>query len=294
MSTIRFLRTFLAVAETGSFAGAAERVALTHAAVAAQMKALDGELKRSLFERSGRGVVLSKEGRALVPYAEGLLKQYDEMLRAGTGAADISGTVRMGTIVSAMGLLARAVVELKKRYPGLDVRLQIVHSSLLAEAVRSGELDAGILVEESRLHLGRMQWTWLYEEPIKVVANTQAAAANADLAALLRANPFLRFDRRTPTGARIEQELRKQRLVVNEFLELNSLADIVQLVKQNAGVTVIPVLKNFGWSKDPDLRVLTLPGPSIARRVGFLEHGPRSHVTAVIRQHLETLLKGAS
>jgi DNA-binding transcriptional LysR family regulator len=79
--------------------------------------------------------------------------------------------------------------------------------------------------------------------------------------------------------------------VINDFLELNSLADIVQLVRQNAGVTVIPVLKNFGWSQDPELCVLPLPGLSMARKVGFLEHGPRSHITGVIRQRLEALLR---
>lgn len=291
MSTIRFLRTFLAVAETGSFAGAADLVALTQAAVGAQMKALDAELKKSLFERAGRGVVLSTEGLALVPHAEALLKQYDEMLRAGGGAARISGTVKIGAIVSAMGLLGRAVVDLKKLHDGLDVKLQVVRSSDLGPAVRAGELDAGILVEHPRQSLHGMQWTRLYEEPFMVVASAQVATAKSDPAAVLRANPFLRFDRKTPTGARIEQALRRNRLVINDFVELNSLADIVQLVRQNAGVTVIPVLKNFGWSHDPELCVLPVPGPTMARRIGFLEHGPRSHITALLRQRLMASLR---
>ncbi|HYF43675.1 MAG TPA: LysR family transcriptional regulator, partial [Ramlibacter sp.] len=50
MSSIRVLKTFLAVADEGSFAGAANRVALTQAAVGQQMRALEAELRRPLFE----------------------------------------------------------------------------------------------------------------------------------------------------------------------------------------------------------------------------------------------------
>jgi DNA-binding transcriptional LysR family regulator len=49
MSTLRFLRTFLAVAQEGSYSGAAQRVALTQAAVGLQMRALEAELKTQLF-----------------------------------------------------------------------------------------------------------------------------------------------------------------------------------------------------------------------------------------------------
>ncbi|MGL6157267.1 MAG: LysR family transcriptional regulator, partial [Ralstonia mannitolilytica] len=77
MSTIRFLRTFVAVARHGSFAAAAERVALTQAAVSLQMRALEAELRRDLFDRSGRTVTLNARGRALLPQAEHLLALYD-------------------------------------------------------------------------------------------------------------------------------------------------------------------------------------------------------------------------
>jgi len=54
MSNIRFLRTFIAVARYGSFAAAAEKVALTQAAVSMQMQSLEDDLKRPLFDRVGR------------------------------------------------------------------------------------------------------------------------------------------------------------------------------------------------------------------------------------------------
>ena len=67
MSSIRLLKTFLAVAAEGSFAAAAPRVALTQAAVGQQMRALESDLRRPLFERQGKVVALNAAGRALLP-----------------------------------------------------------------------------------------------------------------------------------------------------------------------------------------------------------------------------------
>jgi DNA-binding transcriptional LysR family regulator len=54
LSTIRFLRTFVAVARHGSFAVAAEQMALTQSAVSMQMRALETEFRHELFDRCGR------------------------------------------------------------------------------------------------------------------------------------------------------------------------------------------------------------------------------------------------
>ncbi|MGT2431144.1 LysR family transcriptional regulator [Cupriavidus basilensis] len=123
MSTVRFLRTFVAVARHGSFAAAAERVALTQAAVSLQMRALETELRRDLFDRSGRTVTLNAHGRALLPQAEHLLALYDAMRVGDEPQTELSGAVAIGAVVSVMGSLAHAVAGLKQVHKGLDVKL---------------------------------------------------------------------------------------------------------------------------------------------------------------------------
>ena len=95
MSSIRLLKTFLAAAGEGSFAGAAHRVALTQAAVGQQMRVLEAELRRPLFERQGKAVVLNDAGRELLPMVRRLVAQYEQMLadmKAGVhNVADGSG-----------------------------------------------------------------------------------------------------------------------------------------------------------------------------------------------------------
>ena len=291
MSTIRFLRTFLAVARNGSFAEAAEQVAITQAAVGAQMRALEDEFKKTLFVRSGRGIVLSEEGVALVPHVEILLKNYEEMRRPDPGTRLISGTITIGSIASAMGLLTRTVVELKKTHKKLEVKLTAKQGVDLARIVNAGELDAGIVVEQTRRHFRGMHWTRLYDEPFMVVASTLVATRRSDLSALFRTHPFLWFDRKSYTGARVRHLLNRHRFVVNDFIELNSLQEIIELVRQNAGITIIPVLRNFDWQNDPTLCTIPLPGPPLIRRIGILENEQRSHITSIVRQHLLASLR---
>jgi DNA-binding transcriptional LysR family regulator len=87
----------------------------------------------------------------------------------------------------------------------------------------------------------------------------------------LRSRPFLRFDRAQRTGALIDRALRHNRLAVTEFLELNSLEVIVELVRQNAGVSVVPLLEYGSWASDPALRILPLHKSTPPRVVGMLE-----------------------
>src|SRR5450830_196716 len=105
MSTIRFLRTFVAAAHGGSFAAAADQVALTQAAVGQQMRALEAELKRTLFDKTGRIMVLSPAGHLLLPRAESLLAQYDAMRREVQDQQQIAGSLKLGSLITAMGLL---------------------------------------------------------------------------------------------------------------------------------------------------------------------------------------------
>ena len=290
MSTIRFLRTFLVVAQEGSFAGAAERVALTQAAVGLQMRALEAELKTSLFQRSGRGVLLSGAGRALIAHAQKIIACYEQMRDGLEDGGDISGTVTVGSTVSAMGLVSNTVVALKPRHPRLNVRLVVQESSGLAQSVVRGDLDAAVLIEGNPKERQGLLWTPLYLEPLTLVASSLVAGPDSDIKKLLRENPFLRFDRRTPTGVRIEQTLRKLGLSPQDFLELSSVSSIVDLVRQNVGVTLVPHWRNADWVNDPTLCVLPLPGRPVTRQVGMLQQNQREHITSVIRVQLMELL----
>ncbi|MGE8657253.1 MAG: LysR family transcriptional regulator [Achromobacter sp.] len=283
MSTLRFLRTFLAVAHHGSFSEAAEQVALTQAAVSFQMRALEAELGRELFDRSGRLAILNAAGRELLPEIKHLLDTYDRMRLPRTVPGELAGSVSVGSIVSCMGTLSKVVSGMKKAHPRLDVRILSGKASELAGKVEEGELDAAFLVEAGR-KMASTRWTPLYEEPLVVIA--PPSAAGRDARQVLASNPFLRFDRTQRTGLQIDRLLRRLAVPLDEFLELNAIETLIELVRQEVGVTLLPLINGSNWRTSTRLRILPLPGDlgPAARAIGMLErreHARQGITTAI-------------
>lgn len=80
--------------------------------------------------------------------------------------------------------------------------------------------------------------------------------------------------------------IKSESIVPAEILELNSIIGIADLVRQQVGVAIVPLLENFDWHKDPNLRVLPLPDDLAVRRIGMLEQGTKSLITGQIRKLL--------
>lgn len=279
MSSIRFLRSFLAVAHHGSFSEAAEQVALTQAAISFQMRALEAELGRELFDRTGRLAILNAAGRELLPEIKLLVDQYDRLKSSRTTPDELAGAVSIGAIVSCMGTLSKVVSQLKRQHPALDVRVLSGKASELSSKVEAGDLDAALVVEGNR-KVASLRWTPLYQEPLVIV--TPRTVKESSAYAVLMANPFLRFDRTQRTGRQIDRLLRRIGIGGDEFLELNAIETLVELVRQEVGVTLLPLLNGSNWRTSEDLRIVPLPDElgHPARNIGMLER--REHV----RQHI--------
>lgn len=256
MSTLRFFRTFVAVARHGTFAEAAEHVSLTQAGVSFQMRALENQLNQRLFERQGRQSVLTQAGRHLLPEVVALLDQYDRLCKPRGDIKEAPVGTSVGSIVSCMVPLARGISTLKRLYPRIDIRLYSGKSGELVKLVAKQELDAAMVVEPPRSADG-LRWVPLAHEPIVVIASASVNARTPEDA--LSMLPFLRFDRKEHTGRLVDRVLRKLHCPVNEFLELNSMETLVDLVRQNAGVTLLPLPHHANWRNDPTLKIMTLP-----------------------------------
>lgn len=284
MSSIRVLRTFSAVAAEGSFAAAAARVALTQAAVGQQMRALESALRRPLFERQGKAVTLNEAGRELVPQVRRLLALYDQMRAPVAAAGGIAGTVHLGAVVSAVRPLIQATLSLKARHAALELHVSAAKSIELLERVQAGELDAAIVVREPGAARPELAWTALYTEPMVLLVPRRLEDAGPR--ALLQSQPFIRFDRSQHTGRLVDRALKRLRVQPQEFLELNALESIVELVRSGLGVTLVPLLRDARWATDARLRVIELPQAE-ERRVALVQRRDSAKagiVAAVVRE----------
>ena len=92
------LSAFIAIAESGSFSGAAERLFLTQPAISKRIAGLEQQLDVRLFDRLGREVTLTEAGRALLPRAYQILNVLDDTRRALTNLnGAVSGRLTLAT-----------------------------------------------------------------------------------------------------------------------------------------------------------------------------------------------------
>ena len=124
--TLNQLRTFLAVAETGSVRAAAQDLVVTQAAVSASLAALQKSLGVALLEPDGRGLRLTAAGQAYTAYVRRVLGLLDEAGRAAEAAADPDrGELRIGAVTTAAEQILPGLLSgFRTRYPRLGIRLE--------------------------------------------------------------------------------------------------------------------------------------------------------------------------
>jgi DNA-binding transcriptional LysR family regulator len=272
MPSIRTLKSFLAVARHGSLSAAGKEIGLTAAAVGLQIRALEADLNQTLFDHSGRAIVLNTAGRGLVEPVKDLVARYEGLSAAPQGE-QLTGTVVMGTLVSAlMGAFADGLWALMGQHPALEVKLFAGQSADFALRVDRGELDAAVIAQPPGRLPSNLVWTALYSEPlVLIVPRRPHFPMPADPLDILTQCPFLRFDRQAWTGHLVNQALEQCGATVREGMELNSVEAIVALVRQGFGVSIVPQLANVQWSRDRSLRIVPMPGVAVQRHVGLLE-----------------------
>ena len=155
---IDLLRTFVTVAETGSFTSAGDILARTQSAISQQIRRLEGIVGKSLFNRTSRAVVLSADGELLLAHAFAIIARNDETLRIMT-APPIEGRMRLGV---AEDFIPRQLPVLLSRFgkahPQVRLELMTGLSTMLVEKLNAGELDLVIAKRDAQPQAGRVIW----------------------------------------------------------------------------------------------------------------------------------------
>ncbi len=146
--TLQQLAYFLAAVDRGSFSSAAESLHMAQPSLSEQVRRLEAELGVELFHRVGRGLMITAAGEALRPHAEQVLAEVELAREAVVDVRELrGGTATFGVFGSARYYLgARVVRDFHRAYPEVNIRLVGQNSSEVVAAVRSGALEAGVVV----------------------------------------------------------------------------------------------------------------------------------------------------
>ncbi len=146
---IDYLRTFIALAEAKSFTKTGVQVNLSQSAVSMQIKRLENEVGKKLFDRIGKTVKLTSEGSILIRYAMRIVRDHDEAV-AALSKPNLEGFIRFGSPEHyTAGVLPELLARFARSYPDVTVEMRCENSDVIKDCVDKGELDLGICTQIS-------------------------------------------------------------------------------------------------------------------------------------------------
>ncbi|HEY6692998.1 MAG TPA: LysR family transcriptional regulator [Solirubrobacteraceae bacterium] len=208
--TLQQLTYFLAAAERGSFSAAAESLFMAQPSLSEQIRRLEAELGVALFARGGRGLELTEAGRLFRPHAERTVAAAQEAAESVREVRDITGgTVAFGTFGSAHHyLLAGLLQDFRTQYPNVRVRAIGQNSAEVADAVRDGRLEAGLValpIDDRGLDVRPA----MREEVLYVSADAERLLEPMTIERLAAA-PLILFDARFGADDPMRRQLRER------------------------------------------------------------------------------------
>src|SRR3954451_21765796 len=298
--TLQQLTYFLSAADHGSFSAAADSLHMAQPSLSEQIRRLEAELGVPLFVRAARGLQLTEAGRLLRPHAQRTLAEAQAAAESVREVRDlVGGTVAFGTFASAHHSLTGGLVQdFRSRHPQVRVRVVGQNSAEVADAVRQGHLEAGLVVlpvDDRGLDVRPA----FEEELLYISADPERLREPMTVERLARA-PLILYDARWADVDPIRRQLRElaQRagVVLEPVIEVEYMTAALDLAARGLGDTVGPrsVLAARGFARR--LGVVSLEPrvfetfAFITRRAAHLSPTTREFM-ALAEKHVQALAR---
>lgn len=268
------LDAFVAVAETGSFSGAAERLHLTQPAVSKRIAALEQRLAQRLFDRVARRIALTDAGATLLPYARSVLQGLEDGRRAlSLLGGTVAGRLSIG-ISHHIGLhhLPPVLKRYTQEYPAVDLDIHFMDSEIACQEVLAGRLEVGVVTLPST-PLPQLEMQTVWPDPLVVVAAPEHPLAAKKRPSLrdLADHAAVLPDAATYTHRIVLQALREHGLEPRVRLATNYLETLKMLVAIGMGWSVLPQSM-----VDASLRRVPIRDLALQRDLGAVWHRNRT------------------
>ena len=257
------LKTFHAVANTGSFTKASRRLFLTQPAVSQQIQALEASVGVRLFDRSGKKIHLTRHGEMLLTKTTSITAElreieilFEELSNLSRGRLEIGTSAVFGTYY-----LPRPIGKFNSEYPCIDINLHSGNSHSIISMLLENKIEFGFggLVEDEP----NIEFALIHQEPlVAVVGRNHPLAAKEEITPDdLLSIPIILREKGTRSRCDVEDWLASVSLEYKpeRFIELENVETAKRLVEEGYGISIMPhvaVLRELQYSR---LKIINLP-----------------------------------
>ena len=285
---LRQLEIIRAIAETGSFTAAGEKLHVSQSAISRQILLLEDELGEPVFHRIGRRIRITPAGESLLQLSNRVFQDLEETVSAiGDKQESLRGTLRLvGGMTVCLYVFPALLAEVRRVHPNLDLKITVGSAERSIAMLRSGVGDLGLItlpVEASDL----VSVPVLREELLLITYPAHPLARKRQITpADLDRQPFILFEAGSITRRIVEQFFTRERIQPEIVMETENVEIIKAMVRHGLGISIIPWQAAADDVQSKQLFCTRIHGHQLQRETGWLypkmSRLPRT-VTEVVR-----------
>lgn len=274
----QLLEAFIAVADSGSFSIAAERIHVTQPAVSKRIALLEEQLNSRLFDRIARSVTLTEAGAALLPRANHILREIADTTQAINDlSGDISGRLRLA-ISHHIGLhrLPPMLKQFAQNYSDVTIDVDFMDSEKAYEGILQGRFEVAVITLAPEAH-PKIEAKSIWPDPLVFMVSDDHPLLSKNATPInptldnLRNYPAILPGLGTYTGRMTRALFEQHNVPLPPTMTTNYLETIKMMVSIGLGWSLLPesMLGN-------GIRTVEIPNIQIQRELGYIHHQEKS------------------
>ena len=256
MMTLRQIRHFIAVAETGSISAAAQAVFISQSTLTLAIQQLEEEIGVSLFNRHAKGMSLTHQGHQFLRQAHLILATVDNAKRSLQQSTDqVAGHLTIGVTSLVAGYyLADLITRFQRAYPNVQTRVVEDERPYIEHLLVSGEIDVGVLILSNLEDRHALQTEVLTHSPRRLWLPAQHPLLERDSIGLadVAGEPLIQLNA-DEMGLHTQRIWSRAGLVPQVTLRTASVEAVRSLVAAGLGLSIQPDMTYRPWSLEGDI-----------------------------------------
>lgn len=269
--TFKQLQVFVCIAQSHTFAQAADKMCLSQPALSSALKKMEQQLGGSLFARTTRKVELSPEGLQFLPVAQRLLADWHEAF------ADLHNLFSLGrgklSIAAMPSFAAGGLPDILQRYktefPNIKLSVNDVVMESVIKDVQAGRAEIGFSFENE--HLEGLDFHPIFTDHfIAVLPVNHPLSQHKTLSwSQITLYPFVAMNKGSAIRQWIDSYIQENQMSLDIVVEASQLATLGQFVKHDLGVSIVPSLCQEQM-ESKGLVCCEIENSGLSKRVGII------------------------
>jgi len=270
---LRQLEILRAIAETGSFTAAGDKLHVSQSAISRQVLLLEDELGEAVFHRIGRRIRITAAGEALLQLSHRVFQDITDTVSAISDKQEsLRGTLHLvGGMTVCLYVFPALLAEVARAHPNLDIKITTGGAERSIAALRSGTSDLGLVTLP--VAVGDLVSVPLFEEELVLVtypSNPLAQRAARISPPELHGQPFILFEEGSVTRRLVEDFFVRERIELKTVMETENVEIMKAMVRAGLGSSIIPWQAAAADVMAGQLVHVQIEGHSLHRETGWV------------------------